>query len=76
MRTAGDGEIGQTTLHHPSLEAHKPTMWDRWGNAIQVLGYQYRVSQQQQWFQEACRKTGNQVNDQPAKAAGGERQGR
>ena len=40
------------TQGHPQ-EAPIPMVYDRWGNAIQALGYEYRVSQQPKWLQEA-----------------------
>ena len=40
-------------------EPPMPIVYDRWGNAIQVLGCTYRVSQQPKWLQQALQ------NDRP-----------
>ena len=37
-------------------EAPIPLVCDRWGNAIQVPGYTYRVSQQPEWLQRALKE--------------------
>ena len=47
----------EVPAHNPTQvqpqEALIPVVYDRWGNAIQALGYEYRVSQQPKWLQEA-----------------------